>query len=261
VHIHPGAEELNRVYRAGLGIMATPHAFAAAAAALARPNGLAWEGEAAAAHADYLAWSDPAVVSTPGAVQMGDVMGHLIAAMPADTVYCNGAGNYTTWVHRFWPFRGFATQLAPTSGSMGYGVPAAVAAKALAPHRDVVAFAGDGCFMMNGQEFATAVQYGMPIIVVVVDNGMYGTIRMHQEREFPGRVSATLLNNPDFAALARAHGGHGETVARTEDFAAALERARRSGRPAIIHILLDPEAITPARSLSAIRAAALKPSG
>ena len=189
---------------------------------------------------------------------MSGIMQHLVEAMPADTIYCNGAGNYATWVHRFWPFRAFASQLAPTCGSMGYGVPAAVAAKAVAPEREVIAFAGDGCFMMNGQEFATAIQYGLPLIVVVVDNGMFGTIRMHQEREYPGRVSATQLRNPDFADLARAYGGHGETVRKTEDFAGALERSRNSGKPSIIHCLIDPEAITPARSLSEIRTAALQ---
>jgi len=185
-------------------------------------------------------------------------MAHLREVMPADTVYCNGAGNYATWVHRFWPFRGFATQLAPTSGTMGYGVPAAVAAKALQPHREVLAFAGDGCFMMNGQEFATMLQYDLPVIVVVVDNGMYGTIRMHQEREYPNRISATELKNPDFAALARAYGGHGETVRSTAEFGPALERARNSGKPAILHCLLDPEAITPARSLTDIRNTSLE---
>ena len=257
VHVHPGAEELNKVYRAGLGIVATPHAFAAAAAALPKPNEVNWAGSPEVAHADYLAWSDTGKVKTAGALQMAQVMAHLKEVMPADTVYCNGAGNYATWVHRFWPFRSFASQLAPTSGTMGYGLPASVAAKALQPHREVIAFAGDGCFMMNGQEFATALQYDLPIIVVVVDNGMYGTIRMHQEREYPGRISATALKNPDFAVLARAYGGHGETVRTTEDFAPALARARESGRPAILHCLIDPEAITPARSLSDIRNAAL----
>jgi acetolactate synthase-1/2/3 large subunit len=184
-------------------------------------------------------------------------MAHLREAMPADTICCNGAGNYATWLNRFWPYRSFASQLAPTSGTMGYGVPAAVAAKLLAPEREVIAFAGDGCFLMNGQEFATAIQHDLPIIVVVVDNGMYGTIRMHQEREYPGRVSGTALVNPDFAALARAYGGHGETVRETAEFAPALARARASGKPAIIHCLIDPEAITPARSLSDIRRAAL----
>ncbi len=256
VHVHPGAEELNKVYRAGLGILSTPHAFAEAAADLAKPNAVKWAGEASAAHAEYRAWSDAAKVRTAGELQMAQVMAHLVDVMPADTVYCNGAGNYATWVHRFWPFRSFASQLAPTSGTMGYGVPASVAAKALEPDREVIAFAGDGCFMMNGQEFATALQYDLSVTVVVVDNGMYGTIRMHQEREYPGRVSATHLRNPDFAALARAYGGHGETVAKTEEFAPALERARKSGKASIIHCLIDPEAITPARSLTDIRTAA-----
>ena len=258
VHVHPGAEELNKVYRAGLGILATPHAFAAAAAELPKPNSVTWAGAPKAAHADYLAWSDTAKIKSPGSLQMAEVMAHLKQVMPADTVYCNGAGNYATWVHRFWPFRAFASQLAPTSGTMGYGVPASVAAKALNPDREVIAFAGDGCFMMNGQEFATLMQYGLPVIVVVVDNGMYGTIRMHQEREYPNRISATELKNPDFAALARAYGGHGETVRSTAEFGPALERARNSGKPAILHCLLDPEAITPARSLTDIRNTSLE---
>ncbi|MCB1377333.1 MAG: thiamine pyrophosphate-binding protein [Alphaproteobacteria bacterium] len=257
VHIHPGAEELNKVYRAGLGIVASPSAFAAAAAGLSRPNQVNWSGTADEAHAQYLSWSNPDPVRTAGALQMGQVMAHLRDAMPADAVFCNGAGNYATWVHRFWPFRAFGSQLAPTSGTMGYGVPAAIAAKCLMPERTVIAFAGDGCFMMNGQEFATAVQYGLPVVIVLVDNGMYGTIRMHQEREYPGRISATTLHNPDFAALARAYGGHGETVSTTEEFPSALQRAVGSGRPSIIHCLIDPEAITPARSLSDIRNASL----
>ncbi len=257
-HVHPGADELNRVYRTGLGILSTPHAFARAAAELPKPNQVKWGGSAAEAHAGYLAWSSAKTIRTAGDVQMSQVMQHLVDVMPSDTVFCNGAGNYTTWVNRFWPFRHFGTQLGPTSGTMGYGVPAAVAAKALRPDREIVAFAGDGCFMMNGQEFATAIQYDLPVIIVVVDNGMYGTIRMHQEREYPGRVSATKLSNPDFAALARAYGGHGETVKRTEEFAGALERSRKSGMPSIIHVLIDPEAITPARSLTDIRNAALK---
>jgi acetolactate synthase-1/2/3 large subunit len=258
VHIHPGTEELNRVYRAKLGISAAPHAFAAAAAKLPKPNRVNWAGAPEIAHADYLAWSDPKPIRTAGNLQMGGIMHHLIEAMPADSVYCNGAGNYATWVHRFWPFRAFATQLAPASGSMGYGLPAAVAAKALMPEREVIAFAGDGCFLMNGQEFATAIQYDLPVVVLVIDNGMYGTIRMHQEREYPGRVSATQLRNPDFAALARAFGGHGETVRETGEFAGALARARASGKASIIHCLIDPEAITPTRGLSEIRGTAPK---
>jgi len=188
---------------------------------------------------------------------MAQVIACLQQRLPEDAILCNGAGNYATWLHRFFRFRGFGTQLAPTSGSMGYGVPAAVAAKRLYPQRTVVALAGDGCFLMNGQEFATAVQYHLPIIVIVIDNSMYGTIRMHQEKNYPGRVSATALNNPDFAAYAQAFGGHGERVEDTAGFAPALERALASGLPAILHCLLDAEAITPNASLSELRTAAL----
>jgi acetolactate synthase I/II/III large subunit len=168
-----------------------------------------------------------------------------------------GAGNYTGWVHGFMRFRRFGSFLGPTCGSMGYGAPAAVGAQRLYPERTVIAFAGDGCFLMNGQEFATAVQYRLPVIFVVVDNGMYGTIRMHQEREYPGRVSATELKNPDFAAYARAFGGFGATVERTADFAAAFEQAKASGKPAIIHVKIDPEAITPTITISQLRARSL----
>jgi acetolactate synthase-1/2/3 large subunit len=178
--------------------------------------------------------------------------------LPAETIICNGAGNYSIWIHRYYRYRKLGTQLAPTSGSMGYGVPAAVMAKRQCPDRPVIAFAGDGCFMMNGQEFATAVQFGIPLIVIVVDNSMYGTIRMHQERDYPNRISATLLNNPDFSAYAKAFGGHGERVETTEEFAPAFERALESGKPAIVHCLIDPQAITPTRTLSQIREEALK---
>ena len=188
---------------------------------------------------------------------MGEVMAHLRKVMPSDTIFCNGAGNFATWVHRFWPFRDYGTQLAPTSGSMGYGVPAGVGAKRIQPDSPVVVFAGDGDFLMNGQEFATAVQYDLPILVILLDNGMYGTIRMHQEREYPGRVSATMLKNPDFAAYAKAFGGYGERVTTTEEFAPALQRALTSSKPAILHCMIDPEAITPSMSLSAIREKAL----
>ena len=175
---------------------------------------------------------------------------------PADAVICNGAGNFAAWIHRYYRFRDFGTQLAPTSGSMGYGLPAGVMAKRQKPGSIVLTIAGDGDFLMNGQEFATAVHHGIPLIVVVIDNGIYGTIRMHQERHFPGRVSATALTNPDFAALARAYGGHGETVATTADFAPAFERALASGKPAILHCLMDPQAITPTATLDGIRATA-----
>ena len=177
--------------------------------------------------------------------------------LPPDAIICNGAGNFAGWIHRFYRFRRFGTQLAPTSGSMGYGVPAAIAAKRLYPERKVVAIAGDGDFLMNGQEFATAVQYGLPIITVVADNGMYGTIRMHQEHEYPGRITATALRNPDFAAYARAFGGFGATVEATAEFASAFGAAENSGLPSIIHLGIDPEAITPSTTLTAIRERAL----
>ncbi|MDI6028019.1 thiamine pyrophosphate-binding protein [Corticibacterium sp. UT-5YL-CI-8] len=252
IHVHADANELGRVYRPDVAINASPAAFVEAFAKHSPKAPPVWEEEATRLHGEYLAWSTPPKTG-PGAVQMGPIMAWLEENLAGDAIMTNGAGNYATWLHRFHRFRRFATQGAPTSGSMGYGTPAAVAAKALFPEREVVAFAGDGCFMMNGQEFATAVQYNLPIIVLLVNNGTYGTIRMHQEREYPGRVSGTDLVNPDFAALARAYGGHGETVEATDDFAPAYERARASGKPSIIEIKLDPEAITPTRTLTQIR--------
>ena len=252
VHVHADPSELGRVYRPTVAINASPASFAEAFAATAPKAPPAWEAETERLHAAYLDWSTPPETG-PGPVAMGQIMSYLETVLPDDAIFTNGAGNYATWVHRFHRFRRFATQGAPTSGSMGYGTPAAVAAKQLFPDRDVICFAGDGCFLMNGQEFATAVQYDLPIIVVLVNNGIYGTIRMHQEREYPGRVSGTDLKNPDFAALARAYGGHGETVEKTADFAPAFERARASGKPSIIEVRLDPEAITPTRTLTEIR--------
>ncbi|MFZ1920789.1 MAG: thiamine pyrophosphate-dependent enzyme, partial [Xanthobacteraceae bacterium] len=162
-------------------------------------------------------------------------------------------GNYAAWIHRFFRFHRFGSHVAPASGSMGYGVPAAVAMKRLYPDRPVVCLAGDGDFLMNGQEFATAVQYDLPFTTIIVDNGMYGTIRMHQEREYPGRVTATKLRNPDFAAYARAFGGFGVSVERTEDFPAAFAAAQGSGKPALVRLAIDPEAITPVTTLTKIR--------
>ncbi len=254
VHVHPSPEELGRVYQPELGIPASAPAFLRAAAALPPPPGLA-EGRAgllSEARAEYRAWNETPT-RLPGAFNLGEALCALRDVLPPDTVVCNGAGNFATWVHRFWRFRRHGTQLAPTSGSMGYGLPAGVGAARLDPTRPVLVVAGDGDVLMTGQEFATAVQYSLPVLVVVVDNGMYGTIRMHQEREYPGRVSATALRNPDFAALARAFGGHGERVERTADFLPAVTRARASGLPAMIHCLMDPEALTPGRTLSEIR--------
>lgn len=256
VHIHAGAEELNRVYQPELPIQASSRAFIAAARALGPIDGSRWRNETRTARAEYEAWQQP--TTSPGPVQMAEIIRWLDANTPADTIFTNGAGNYATWVHRFHRYRRHGGQLAPTSGSMGYGLPAAVAAKIARPERLVVAFAGDGCIQMTIQEFATARQHGANIIAIVVNNGMYGTIRMHQEREYPTRVSGTDLFNPDYAAIARAYGGHGETVERTEDFAAAFERARQSGKPAIIELRVDPEALTPRASLTQIREAAIK---
>ncbi|BBE71118.1 thiamine pyrophosphate-binding protein [Oharaeibacter diazotrophicus] len=253
VHVHPDPEEIGRVYQPAVGIVATPRAFAAALETVQPPVEIRWRETARAARADYDAWTGTPK-PLPGAFQYGEAVKWLKDRLPPETIVCNGAGNYAIWVHRYWRHNRLGTQLAPTSGSMGYGVPAAVMAKHLHRDRPVVAFAGDGCFMMNGQEFATAVQYDLPILVIVVDNGMYGTIRMHQEREYPGRPSGTKLANPDFAAYARAFGGHGETVRTTEEFAPAAERALASGRPAILHCLIDPQAITPAKTLDEISA-------
>jgi acetolactate synthase I/II/III large subunit len=249
VHVHPGAEELGRVYQASLPILSGMEHFGAAVRDLrVEPR---WRDWAVAAREDYEAWQRPSPL--PGEVDLAQCIAQLRARVP-NAIVCNGAGNHTVWIHRFWRFHDYPSQLAPTSGAMGYGVPAAIAAKAVAPERTVVCFSGDGDFLMSGQELATAVQYDLPIVVLVVDNGMFGTIRMHQERQFPGRVVGTDLVNPDFAAYARAFGAHGETVERTADFAPALERALGAGAPALITLRVDPEAITPRATLSAIRA-------
>ena len=255
IHIHASAEELGRVYQPAIAIHATPRAFAKAISAMPAIGNPRWRARTEAAHAEFAAWQQPP--RSPGRIQMGEIIHWLDQNMPADTIYTNGAGNFATWLHRFHRYRGLGTQLAPTSGSMGYGFPAALGAKVRDPSHPVVCIAGDGDFQMTGQELGTAVQYQLDVIVILVNNGMYGTIRMHQERHYPERVIATDLVNPDFAALARAYGAHGEVVERTEDFAAAFTRARASGRPAIIELKLDPEAITPRQSLSDIRAAAL----
>jgi acetolactate synthase-1/2/3 large subunit len=251
VHVHPGVEELGRVYSPKLAIHATPTAFAAALAHLDVPG--APRDQAEAAHAEYLAWTETPT-EQPGGVNLGAIMVWLREYLPDDAILCNGAGNYAAWIHRFFRFRRFGQHVAPTAGSMGYGVPAAVATKRLYPERPVVCIAGDGDFLMNGQEFATAVQYGLPFVVVVADNGIYGTIRMHQEREYPGRIVATDLRNPDFAAYARAFGGFGVNVESTADFPAAFKEAQASGKPAIIRLAIDPEAITPMTTLAKIRA-------
>jgi len=250
VHAYPGAEEIGRVYHPHLAIHATPGAFAAALERL-RPRRPPLD--VSAAHREYRDWSEKALPQ-PGAVNLSEIMLWLRTHLPEDAILCNGAGNYSAWIHRFFRFRRFNTQMATVCGFMGYGLPAAVAMKALYPRRKVLALAGDGDFLMTGQEFATAMQYRLPVIALVFDNASLGTIRMHQEREYPGRVSSTDLVNPDFAAMARSFGGFGATVEKTADFAPAFLAAEESGAPAILHVKFDAEGITPATTLSAIRA-------
>ncbi len=255
IHVSAGVDELNKVYQADLAINSGMARMAAALRALT-PVDARWAGETRAARADYEAYCVP--LDAPGALNYSRVIAWLDDNLPDDAIITNGAGNFTIWVHRFFRYRQFRTQLAPQSGAMGYGVPAGVAAGIQHPDRVVVAFAGDGDFLMNGQEIATAAQYAVNVIFIVVNNGMYGTIRMHQERRFPGRVSGTELVNPDFAALARAYGLHGEVVETTDDFPGAFERARSVTGPALIELRVDQEAITPAATISGLREAALK---
>jgi acetolactate synthase-1/2/3 large subunit len=256
VHVHPGAEELGRVWHPHLAINASPTAFAAALEGLQPPSDIPWRAETKTANADYRAWTDKATPQ-PGGVNFGEVIVWLRENLPDDAIICSGAGNFSSWIHRFYRFRRYATHIGPCSGSMGYGVPSAVAMKTLHPDRIVVGISGDGDFLMNGQEFATAVQYGLAFPTLIVDNGMYGTIRMHQEREYPGRIVATDLRNPDFAAYARAFGGFGITVENTADFPKAFTAAQKSGMPSLLHLKVDPNASTPMMTLDGIRAKAL----
>ena len=242
IHVHPGADELGRVYQPALAIEAAVAPFCAGLSAMPPLDGSAWSGSAAQAHADYAQWQSPR--SMPGELDLWRVVATLRERLPEDAILANGAGNYVSWLARLYRYRRYRTQLAPYNGSMGYGVPAAVAAKAVHRDRIVVSWNGDGCFLMNGQELATAVQYGLAIVFIVVDNGMYGTIRMHQERHYPERVYGTTLVNPDFAALARAYGAAGKTVRRTDEFAPALERALAAKGPSLLHLLVDPQAVT-----------------
>jgi len=255
VHVHAGAEELGRVYQGELLINSGMAQFAAALAGIA-VDGSAWRAWRESAREDYLEWQKPQAI--PGKVQLAEIALWMRGRLPEDAILCTGAGNFSGWWQRYWRFPGLRTQVAPCNGSMGYGVPAGVAAKLAHPERIVVSVNGDGDFLMNGQEIATAMQYSANTVFMVVNNGMYGTIRMHQEREYPARVYATALANPDFAALARAYGLHGETVEETAQFAPAFERALAAGKPALIELRVDPQAITTATTLDAIRARALK---
>ena len=254
IHIAAGIEELSKVYQAELPIPSGVAAFAAAARALKPVDGAAWDGWRREARTDYEAYITAGEARSE--LDFAHVMIWLRENLPEDAIITNGAGNFAAWVHRYYVYPRYGTQLAPQSGSMGYSVPAAVAAKLVHPDRTVVAVSGDGEFMMNGQEFATAAQYGLAIICLVVNNGTYGTIRMHQERDFPGRISGTDLVNPDFAALARAYGAYGEVVERTEEFAAAFERARATGGPALIELRVDQDVISPRATISGLRKAA-----
>ncbi|WP_041794218.1 thiamine pyrophosphate-dependent enzyme [Pararhodospirillum photometricum] len=252
IHAVPDPAEIGRVYIPRLGLVT---AMDTLAPRLPVVDGQAWAAWRQAARADYEAALIPD--PCPGAVDLGAVMATLEARLPRDAIVCNGAGNYAGWVHRFHKSHVFPSQLAPGNGSMGYGVPAAVAAKIAQPERCVVAFAGDGCFLMNGQELATAVAHGLDLLVIVINNGMYGTIRMHQEKRYPGRVIGTTLANPDFAALAQAYGARGYSVATTEAFAPALDAALAGQGPAVIDLQVDPEALSTRATLSGTRAQAL----
>jgi len=241
IHIHADPSEIGRVYYPTLAVVAQPGPVIKQLRdmSISREGG-AWLTDARAA---YEQWQEPQ--ETPGALKMEQVISHLNTALADDAILTNGAGNYSAWLHRYYRYRGWRTQLAPTSGSMGYGLPAAIAAKLHHPERDVICLAGDGCFQMVSQEFGTACEQGAAVITLVSDNGMYGTIRMHQQRHYPGRPSGTMMKNPDFAALAKAYGGFGATVTTTEAFGPALTAARESGLPAILHLKLDPAALSP----------------
>ncbi|WP_346656068.1 thiamine pyrophosphate-binding protein [Bradyrhizobium sp. dw_78] len=247
IHVFPGPEELGRVYIPTLGIQANASLFVDALAKLEPLKSDAWAGWRADTRRDYAAYQQ--TKSDVIGFDLAQVIVYLREHLPEDAVITNGAGNYTVWLHRFYRYRKPKTQLAPKSGSMGYGFPAAIAAQLRFPKRTVVCLAGDGCFMMASQEFATAVQQGLPIVVIVVNNGMYGSIRMHQENNFPGRSSGTHLFNPDFAALAQCYGAHGEAIDKHEDFPAAFERAVAAKRPAIIELRVDSKQLTPDRRL------------
>jgi acetolactate synthase I/II/III large subunit len=251
IHVHASDAEIGKIYQPVLGIQAGPNAFAAALRVV-RGNWAAWRAKA---NADWLAGFAAPVQPSP--VDMVAVTAHLRAVLPEDVILTNGAGNFTVWPNKFFKFGKAARLLAPQSGAMGYGLPAAIAAKVAYPSRAVVCFAGDGDFQMNCQELATAAQAGAQPIVLILNNGIYGTIRAHQERHYPGRVSGTTMVNPDFVALARAYGFHAERVERTEDFAAAFARAMESASGAVLDLDISPEALTPRQTLSEMRAQAL----
>jgi acetolactate synthase I/II/III large subunit len=249
IHVHPDPTELNRVYRADLPICAYPHEFAEFAALW--DDDIIRFSDGDKANEEWREWNTPKPFETK--LDLGMCVAAMRQQLPADTIICNGAGNFSGWWHRYWPYSGWGTQLAPTAGAMGYGPPAAVAAALRRPQQCVVALAGDGDFLMNGQELATAIQYKCNMLVIVIDNGAYGTIRMHQEREYPTRVSGTMLHNPDFAALGRAYGAWAATVETTDQFAPALSEAMKQQGVRLLHLKTDPERISAGTTISALR--------
>lgn len=248
IHIHPAASELGRVFRPKIALQADAQAAAHELAGLPAPAARAWDAWTAAGRREQENFIQLPATRQTG-VNLAAVVQHLCAALPDDAIVTNGAGNYSVWVHRFYTYRRARTELAPTSGAMGYGLPAAVAAALRYRERDVVCFAGDGCFLMYPQELATAIEHNAKFVIIVVNNGMYGTIRMHQENRYPGRASGTRLQGPDYAALVRAFGGHGERVTRTEDFADAFNRARAHSGVSLLEVVTDPKQITPGKRL------------
>lgn len=257
VHVRPDAATLNRVHRATLAIAASSEPFVDMLAALDQaPRPARWAAFRRDLRRSYEMWREP--VAGAGPISLADCVRIASEVLPEDAIVTNGAGNYTAFLHRHFTYKAFRTALAPVSGTMGYGLPAAIAAKLAFPKRAVVAFAGDGCFMMTAMEMATAVQCALPLVIIVADNGMYGTIRMHQERKYPGRVIGTSLVNPDFVTFARSFGAYAEAVRSTDTFGAALSRALSAGRPALIALALDPQMITPDKTLDTIRTSAAK---
>ena len=252
VHVHPDASELGRVYQPTLAICAGSAEFLRAAAAMAPVDSGVWRDSTARAHDDYLASVEP-TAGLPGPVEMGTVMAHLRERLPPEAILTTDAGNFSAWMHRHYVYRGFPSQIGPTSGAMGYGIPAAIAARHVFPDRPVVAFCGDGGALMTGQEIATAVHHGIDPVILVVNNSMFGTIRMHQERDYPDRVIGTDLTNPDFVAWAESFGAFAARVERTADFPGALENALGAGRVAVVELRIDPELITTRATLSRIR--------
>jgi acetolactate synthase-1/2/3 large subunit len=252
IHIHQGAEELGRVYQPDLAINATPKTIAPLLVDMIFDNRSSWQAATIEARNDFEAWTVP--TENPGDVKVAALYEHIRGVLPEDAILCNGAGNYAAWLHRFHRYQTFPSQLAPTSGAMGYGVPAAIAAKITHPERTVIACAGDGCFMMSAMELATAAQYSANVIFLVFNNSMFGTIRMHQERDYPARVSGTELHNPDFIKLAESFGMYAVQVTKTGDFPAALDTAIKAGKPALIEIVIDPDAIAPTATISGLRA-------